>query len=93
MQWNSMGKRSARLGSPASAESRFSCLVELRTCPPALGFARVEIPGEREDEMRAERLRHGIPIPPVTLESLRRLGRKLGVPTDELAVLAASEHG
>jgi LDH2 family malate/lactate/ureidoglycolate dehydrogenase len=53
----------------------------------------VEIPGEREDEMRAERLRHGIPIPPVTLESLRRLGRKLGVPTDELAVLAASEHG
>lgn len=60
------------------------CLAELRACPPAPGFDRVEIPGEREAALREERLKSGIPIPPATLESLRALGRRLGVGAKEL---------
>lgn len=60
------------------------CLAELRACPPAPGFDRVEVPGEREARLRAERLAHGIPIPPETLEGLRALGRRLGLGEDDL---------
>ena len=55
------------------------CLAEMRACPPAPGFERVEVPGEREAALRQHRLLHGIPVPPATLESLRQLGRRLGV--------------
>lgn len=56
-----------------------SCLAELRACPPAPGFDRVEIPGEREAALRLERLQNGIPLPPATLQSLHNLGAQLGV--------------
>jgi len=93
MNWICIAVDLARFRAPeAYRRAAESCLVELRTCPPALGFDRVEIPGEREQETRAERLKNGIPIPPATLESLRHLGRKLGVPMEELPVLAGSEH-
>lgn len=55
------------------------CLAELRACPPAPGFGRVEIPGERERALRAEREIHGIPMPPATLEAMRTAARELGV--------------
>ena len=64
------------------------CLSELRDCPPAPGFDRVEVPGEREAALRLERLTTGIPIPPVTLASLRALGVRLGVDADELVAMA-----
>jgi LDH2 family malate/lactate/ureidoglycolate dehydrogenase len=60
------------------------CLAEMRACPPAPGFERVEVPGEREAALRAQRLAHGIPVPPLTLDALRELGRKMGVAVDEL---------
>lgn len=60
------------------------CLAELRACPPAPGFERVEVPGEREARLRAERLLKGIPIPPETLEGLRALGRRLGLGAGQL---------
>jgi len=53
------------------------CLAELRACPPAPGFSRVEVPGEREAELRSERLRIGIAVPPATLLSLRALAGEL----------------
>ncbi|HSF95615.1 MAG TPA: Ldh family oxidoreductase [Thermohalobaculum sp.] len=55
------------------------CLADLRACPPAPGFDRVEIPGERERRLQEERLRDGIPIPPATLEAMRRAAAELGV--------------
>lgn len=55
------------------------CLAELRACPPAPGFERVEIPGERESRLRADRLLRGIPIPQETIEELHRLGHQLGL--------------
>ena len=64
------------------------CLAELRDCPPAPGFERVEVPGEREAALRLERLTTGIPIPPATLVSLRALGVQLGVDAEELVAMA-----
>jgi LDH2 family malate/lactate/ureidoglycolate dehydrogenase len=64
------------------------CLAELRGCPPAPGFDRVEVPGEREAALRLERLATGIPIPPATLASLRALGVQLGVDAEELVAMA-----
>ncbi len=60
------------------------CLVELRTCPPAPGFDRVEVPGERERRLRAERLRTGIPIPSDSLAELKASAKLLGVDSFEL---------
>ena len=46
-------------------------LAELRACPPAPGFARVEVPGERERAARAANLPHGIALPAPTLARIR----------------------
>lgn len=60
------------------------CLEELRTCPPAPGFDRVEVPGERERNLRSERLKTGIPMPPGVLAELKDSAIKLGVDSPEL---------
>lgn len=89
MNWIAIGVDLARFRSPrayrAAAES---CLQELRDCPPAPGFDRVEVPGEREAALREQRLRHGIPVPPATLQSLHALGQRLGVDPGDLMPLA-----
>lgn len=46
-------------------------LAELRACPPAPGFARVEVPGERERAARAANLPFGIALPAPTLARIR----------------------
>ena len=73
----------------ASAYSRAAevCLAELRTCPPAPGFDRVEVPGERERRLRTERLKNGIPIPPATLAELKGSAIKLGIDSSGLEKL------
>ncbi len=51
-------------------------LAELRDCPPAPGFERVEIPGEREREQR--RLSRGvIAVPEATWRQICALSQKL----------------
>ena len=62
----------------AAAENR---LAEIRACPPAQGFERVEIPGERERRIEAEHRRDGIPVPLLTLEAMNRAARELGLDT------------
>ncbi len=71
-------------GTAAYRQAAEDCLAELRTCPPAPGFDRVEVPGERERRLRAERLKDGIPIPPETLAELKDSANKLGVDSSEL---------
>lgn len=58
-------------------------LSELRDCPPAPGFAQVEIPGERE---RAHRVASDgiVAIPERTWTQIRDLARELGVPIPDL---------
>ncbi len=45
-------------------------LAELRACPPAEGFAAVEVPGERERARREAGLRTGLAIPARTWEEI-----------------------
>ena len=86
MNWIAIAVDLARFRAPAAyRKAAEECLEELRTCPPAPGFERVEIPGEREELLRQQRLVQGIPIPPTTLAGLRRLGTRLGVPVSGLA--------
>ncbi|MBC7706621.1 MAG: Ldh family oxidoreductase [Rhodoferax sp.] len=80
MNWIGVAVDLARFRAPAAYRvAAEECLAELRACPPAPGFERVEVPGEREASMRTERLTSGIPIPPETLDCLRALGRRLGL--------------
>ena len=52
-------------------------LAELRDCPPAPGFERVEVPGERErDQRRASAGK--IAVPAETWRQIRDLAKKLG---------------
>jgi uncharacterized oxidoreductase len=80
LNWICIGLDLSRFRGPgAYRRAAEECLAELRACPPAPGFDRVEVPGEREARLRTERLVSGIPIPPKTLEVLRALGLRLGI--------------
>ncbi|MEM7117649.1 MAG: Ldh family oxidoreductase [Chloroflexota bacterium] len=56
-----------------------SVLQEIRACPPAAGFERVEIPGERERDLAAKNLPHGIAIPEATWQQILGLAKRLDV--------------
>jgi LDH2 family malate/lactate/ureidoglycolate dehydrogenase len=80
MNWIAIAVNLARFREPGAYQrAAESCLEELRNCPPAPGFDHVEIPGEREDAMRAERLQNGIPLPLTTIQALRTLADRLHV--------------
>jgi LDH2 family malate/lactate/ureidoglycolate dehydrogenase len=58
-------------------EAAEAVLAELRTCPPAPGFERVEVPGERERDYR-EKSAGKIAVPTPTWEQIRALAEELG---------------
>ncbi len=90
MNWIAITVDLARFRAPAAYRAAAeACLQELRECPPAPGFSRVEVPGEREAELRRERLLHGILLPPQTLAALSRLGQRLCVDASALGELRA----
>ena len=60
------------------------CLASLRTCPPAPGFDRVEVPGEREEALREDRRRTGIPLSAGAVAELKDAAAALGVGAGEL---------
>jgi len=53
---------------------------DLHATPPAKGFARVLVPGEKEHLTRLQYEKEGIPIPSETLGELRACALGLGVP-------------
>ena len=53
-------------------------LEELRNCPPAPGYERVEIPGERERDFRKES-QGEIQVPERTWQQIQDLAHRLGV--------------
>ena len=57
-------------------------LDELRHCPPAEGFTRVEVPGEREAAARARNAGQPISLPKATWDSICDLARGLGIAVD-----------
>ena len=54
-------------------------LAELRNCPPAPGFDRVEVPGEREAEARQRNRDQPIQLPSETWNKITILATDLGV--------------
>lgn len=52
-------------------------LDDMRNCPPAPGFDRVEVPGEREREYRDKTRDSGIALPRQTLMQIRALAQRL----------------
>lgn len=85
MNWICVAVDLARFRAPqAYRRAAEECLAEMRACPPAPGFTQVEIPGEREAALRAQRLAHGIPVPEGTRALLRRLGKDLAVSVEAL---------
>jgi LDH2 family malate/lactate/ureidoglycolate dehydrogenase len=55
-------------------------LTEVKTSEKAEGTKRIYIPGEIEFEMKAERLKNGIPMPDAVIKDFVALGQELGVP-------------
>ena len=58
-------------------------LAELRDCPPATGFERVEVPGERERNRRASNPGEIIAAPESTWAAILTLAEKLDVTMPE----------
>lgn len=58
---------------------------KLRNSPKAKGSERVYVPGEMEWERRRDALEHGIPLPALTVASLRTAGQEAGVDTSFLS--------
>ena len=55
-------------------------LIEgLKALPRAEGVDEIFVPGEPEDRIYDDRLRHGIPLPQGTIGSLRSVAEKLGI--------------
>ena len=54
-------------------------LQELRVCPPAPGFDRVEIPGERERERYRLNVQRGLVLPTPTWERIGQLAPRLKI--------------
>jgi len=52
-------------------------LDEMRNCPPAPGFGRVEVPGEREREYRDKTRDSGIALPQKTWQQIQALAQRL----------------
>lgn len=73
----------ARFSPPEQmAERAEEILAEIRGCPPAPGFERVEIPGERERGHLAE-ANGRIEVPVATWDQIRELARSLGIGENE----------
>ena len=65
----------------ARFKARMDTLAErVNALPPAPGFDRVRVPGERGARLAAEMGAHGIPLAPALVATLAALGAELGVP-------------
>jgi len=72
--WLVLALDTTRFRAPSSMqESAEEVLAELRACPPAAGFDRVEVPGERERDHKARTLQTGIAVPEETWRQMLAL--------------------
>jgi LDH2 family malate/lactate/ureidoglycolate dehydrogenase len=54
-------------------------VIRTKASPRMADAAEILLPGEREARLREQRLREGVPLPAVTVEKIRTLGRACGV--------------
>ncbi len=71
-------------GSAALAADLERLTAYVTASPPATPGGKVLLPGEIERRTRAERLAHGIPLDPNTLDQLRGAARAVGVSEAEI---------
>ena len=72
-------------GADALAADLERLLAYVTASPPATPGGKVLLPGEIERRTKAERLAHGIPLDPNTLDQLRSAARGVGLTEDEIA--------
>ena len=78
--WFMIGIDTKRYRDPAAiTDAAESILEELRSCPPAPGFERVEVPGERERDSKHRNQSVGIALPARTYALIKTLGSELGI--------------
>ena len=65
--------------SDAIMQAAESILGELRACPPAPGFERVEVPGERERANKEKNQSIGMALPEKTYALIQSLAQRLGI--------------
>ena len=63
----------------AITQAAEAILKEVRSCPPAPGFERVEVPGERERANKVANQKMGMALPSKTYDLIQNLAQKLGV--------------
>ena len=80
LHWILLAIDVGRYRAPSEFHARAEAiLAELRACPPAPGFDRVEIPGERERAIEKKRRSSGIPVPLQTWREIEFLATTLGI--------------
>ena len=80
LHWILLAIDVGRYRAPSEFHARAEAiLAELRACPPAPGFDRVEIPGERERAIEEKRRSSGIPVPLKTWREIEFLATTLGI--------------
>ena len=80
LHWILLAIDIGRYRAPSEFHARAEAiLAELRACPPAPGFDRVEIPGERERAIEKKRRSSGIPVPLKTWREIEFLATTLGI--------------
>ena len=78
--WFLIGIDTALYRSPsAMTQAAEAILKEVRSCPPAPGFERVEVPGERERNNKKTNHKIGVALPLRTYNLIQNLAKKLGV--------------
>ena len=60
----------------------------VKALPKADGFDEIYVPGEIEENIAAERMRDGIPLPPGTVVKLVEAGKDFGVAPPEWLIEA-----
>ncbi len=72
-----------QFGDPGTIKRGLSAMMEaLNESPPAEGFERVLVPGQKEAETLARRAREGIPLSDATWADLQSLAGQFGVPLE-----------
>ena len=80
LHWILLAIDVGRYRAPSEFHARAEAiLAELRACPRAPGFDRVEIPGERERAIEKKRRSSGIPVPLKTWCEIEFLATTLGI--------------
>ncbi len=82
VNWLIVAIDTGRYREPAAIQSAAEeILAELRACPPAQGFDKVEVPGERERDLRAQ-AGDVVTLPAATWKAIRDTAAKLGIDAD-----------